>query len=137
MNSQQRRLERYRVIYIWKILEKQVQNPGVEESISENKGRLVRIPPVKTKSSARVKPLREATLQVHGGQLFNLLSKHLRNLTKCLLEVFKDKLYNFLSTIPDEPKIGQLTPDCCNPTTAAPSNSLVDQIRLQGRTARS
>ena len=38
MNSQQRRFERYRIIYIWKILEKQVPSPGLEESHSETKG---------------------------------------------------------------------------------------------------
>ena len=136
MNSQQRRFERYRIIYIWKILEKQVPNPGVEESFSDSKGRLVKIPPVNNKSTSRVKTLREATLKVHGGQLFNSLPPNLRNMMKCDLDLFKEKLDNFLSTIPDQPKIGDLTPACCNQTTAAPSNSLVDQIRLQRRRAR-
>ena len=131
MNSQQRRLERYRIIYIWKILERQVPNPGVEVSLSDTKGRQVKLPAINRKSTNKVKSLREATLQVHGGRLFNSLPQHLRNTTNCKLEIFKESLDIFLSTIPDQPKIGQLIPACCDQTTAAPSNSLVDQIRLR------
>ena len=45
--------------------------------------------------------------------------------------MFKEKLDNFLTNIPDKPKIGTLTPDCCDQLTAQPSNSLVDQIRQE------
>ena len=38
MNSQQRRFERYRIIYIWKILEGLVPNPGVNQCDPVTKG---------------------------------------------------------------------------------------------------
>ena len=44
MNSQQRRFERYRILYIWKVLEGLVPNPGVLTSDPGPKGRLVKIP---------------------------------------------------------------------------------------------
>ena len=136
MNSQQRRFERYRIIYIWKILEGLVPNPEVTQSDPGTKGRQVKIPALKTKASSKIKSLREASLQVHGAKMFNLLPQHIRDTSKCEVAVFKEKLDQFISKIPDEPKIGNLTPACCDQNTAAPSNSLVDRIRLhllQGR----
>ena len=131
MNSQQRRFERYRIIYIWKIMEGLVPNPGVLVCESSTKGRLVKIPPLCTRSSARVKTLREASLNVHGGRLFNALPQSVRNVKNCDISLFKEKLDSFVSKIPDQPKIGNLTPDCCDQLTAQPSNSLVDQIRQE------
>ena len=130
MTSQQRRLERYRIIYTWKILEGQVPNPGVYRGDPGTKGRLAKIPALKTKASPRIQTLREASLQVHGAKMFNILPQHIRDTTKCKVEVFKEKLDLFISRIPDEPKIGNLTPACCDQNTTAPSNSLVDAIRL-------
>ena len=133
MNSQQRRFERYRIIYIWKIPESQVPNPGVETSAQINKGRMVKIPALCPRSSARVRALREASLNVHGARLFNSLPQHIRDASKCDILEFKEKLDLFLSKIPDQPKIGNLIPACCDQNTLAPSNSLVDQIRLHRR----
>ena len=50
MNSQQRRFERYRIIYIWKILEGKVPNPGgVDQCTSDREGRRVKVPPLNRK----------------------------------------------------------------------------------------
>ena len=49
MNSQQRRLERYRIIYMWKILEGKVPNCGVEIKTSYQKGRETIVPQLKPK----------------------------------------------------------------------------------------
>ena len=131
MNSQQRRFERYRTIYIWKILEGLVPNPGVLMSEPGYKGRLVNIPPLCPRSSARVKTLREASINVHGARLFNALPQSIRNVKNCDISMFKEKLDIFLSKIPDQPKIGNLIPDCCDQLTTQPSNSLVDRIRQE------
>ena len=131
MNSQQRRFERYRAIYIWKVLEGLVPNPGVLMGEPGPKGRLVKIPPLCPRSTARVRTLREASLNVHGARLFNSLPQSIRNMTNCDISMFKEKLDIFLSKIPDQPKIGNLTPDCCDQLTAQPSNSLVDRIRQE------
>ena len=55
--------------------------------------------------------------------------KHYVIQKKCSLEAFKTKLDNFLSKIPDQPKIGDLIPPVPNVTTGNHSNSIVDQIR--------
>ena len=60
MNSQQRRFERYRIIYIWKILEGKVQNCGVLVNPNQDsrRGRFCDIPPISRSASTRVKSLR-------------------------------------------------------------------------------
>ena len=129
MNSQQRRFERYRIMYIWKVLEGLVPNPGIVIHEAGIKGRLVKIPSLCTRATARIRTLREASLSVHGARLFNSLPQRIRDLRGCDVAEFKDKLDCFITMIPDQPKIGNLIPDCCDQMTAQPSNSLVDQIR--------
>ena len=53
--SQQRRLERYRIIYVWKILEGLVPNCGVETNYHERLGRMCQIPELKKKAPASIK----------------------------------------------------------------------------------
>ena len=131
MNSQQRRMERYRIIYTWKILENLAPNCdiNIHESLSERAGRKCSIPKIKTKTRQSVKSLREQSFQVHGPQLFNCLPAYIRNKTKCGVLEFKELLDNFLTKIPDQPKVGTLVPSTCNQFNSSPSNSLVDQIR--------
>ena len=57
MLSQERRAERYKALYIWKILEGLVPNCGLETTNSERRGREIKVPDLK--GSSRVKPLRE------------------------------------------------------------------------------
>ena len=51
-----------------------------------------------------------------------------KNLT---LDEFKQKSDKFLSSIPDEPHIGDQTPRASNIITAKPSNSIIDQVRMR------
>ena len=98
MNSEQRRLKRYQIIYIWKILQGLVPNPGVKwstESESGRNGRIVNVPPLKGKAS--VKTLREQSFQVAGPRLFNCIPKDITNMTKCGLEDFKLRLDLFFN----------------------------------------
>ena len=129
MNSQQRRFERYRIIYTWKILEGLVPNCGLIKTTSDRTGRKCTIPPVKSKTRQSLKSLRYQSFQVHGPQLFNSLPKYVRNTTKCGVEEFKEKLDQYLSNIPDQPKIGTLIPPTCDQFSLSPSNSIVDQVR--------
>ena len=125
--SQNRRLERYRIIYTWKILENLVPNCGLEFSVSERRGRCVNVPTLK--GSKRIQNLREQSFQVHGPKLFNCLPHTIRNITRVSVEDFKEKLDQYLSTIPDEPNVDGLTPGTCDLYTAKPSNSIIDQSR--------
>ena len=133
LNSQQRRFERYRIIYTWKILEESAPNCGIKEihSFEDRQGRKCELPNLK--GSQSVKTLREQSFQVHGPRLFNSLPRYIRNLTKCGIDIFKEKLDLFLEKIPDQPKVGDLMPATCNQVSGQPSNSLVDQIREHQR----
>ena len=127
MLSQQRRMERYRIIYAWKIIEGLAPNCGLTLQPSGRRGRELKVPHLLGKAS--IKTLRSQSFQVNGPQLFNSLPADIRNTSKVSIEEFKAKLDKFLMKIPDEPKVPGLTPGGCNQWTAAPSNSIVDQIR--------
>ena len=138
MISLQRRQERYRIIYIWKILEGLAPNCGIQTTSSEDRrqGRKCKVQNIKTGAKASAKALREQTFQVHGPQLFNSLPPFLRNMTKCSIEIFKEQLDKYLMTIPDEPSVPGLTPSASTPD-ARPSNSLLHQRpRQPGREER-
>ena len=100
MFSIQRRHERYRVIYVWKLIEKMVPDCGITVT-HESETRLGRR--VGAENLRRVSNLTESTFQVQASKLFNSLPKSLRNLTKCGVGDFKAQLDNYLSTLYDEP----------------------------------
>ena len=85
--SLQRRRERYRIIYIWKILENQVPNiacggdSGIMKLHSEESrnGRTCQIPSLNFNAPPKINHLREGIQINHGSQLFNALPKDLRN----------------------------------------------------------
>ena len=81
----------------------------------------VLVPPFATNSPSAVKKAREASLQVKGARLFNLMPLNLRNMTGVTVEVFKTALDTWLSSIPDQP-----TTD--GRQRAALTNSLIDQV---------
>ena len=127
MNSEQRRLERYQVMYIWKIMEGLTPNCGVTWSqMTERNGRLCKIPPLKGTRS--VPTLRNQSFQVSGPRLFNSMPKTLRNMTNCSLEEFKESLDTFLKNVPDEPKSESLTPRATNHISGRQTNSLIYQV---------
>ena len=80
MNSEQRRLERYKIIYTWKILEGLVPNCGVEVTPDSDtrQGRKCMIRPLSKKASVAMKTLRDGSFQVDGPRLFNCLPKQIR-----------------------------------------------------------
>ena len=112
MLSQERRMERYRILYTWKILERKSPNCGLVSKNHERLGRLCDIPSIKT---------------INGPKLFNCLPKKVRNKKGCFIEEFKTELDTFLEKIPDEPKCDGYTPSACNQVTERPSNSIIDQ----------
>ena len=122
-------MERYRIIYVWKILEKKAMNYGLESTEHERRGTLCKIPPLNLHSRTSIQTLREASFQVHGPKLFNQLPKQIRNIRNCSVDDFKTSLDQFLEKIPDEPKVSNLVPRASNQVTARASNSLLDQIK--------
>ena len=135
MNSQQRRIEWYKIIYTWKVLENVVPNCGIE-SLSDESTRNGRSCQIRRLiGSQKLRTMRESSFQVAGPRLFNSLPKSIRNLTKISVDEFKGKLDQFLSEIPDQPKVSGLTPSCLTPE-ARPTNSLVHWIPFLQRTGR-
>ena len=134
MFSQERRRERYSIIYVWRILEEQVPNiyhsGSVTGSIAAKfhcrRGWLCSIPPINTRSPRKVQNLREASLPVRGQRLFNTLPQEVRNLTGCTVETFKRSLDKFLRDVPDEPQIPGYTS-----MRRAETNSIIHMARLR------
>ena len=125
MNSEQRRFERYRIIYVWKMLENLVPNCGVKVKSTGRTGRTLVVPTSKSKE-------RESSFLIQGPKLFNSLPREIKDMSGCGLEKFKEALDNFLTEIPDEPPAPGLIPGACS-VDALPSNSLLDQIPRSGR----
>jgi hypothetical protein len=117
MLSQERRMERYRILYVWKILEGFAPNCGVELAAENLRlGRRCKVPNL------------AQSFQINGIRLFNRLPKHLRNMTRNL-DDFKAELDHFISQIPDQPRIGSLVPEAVCRITARQSNSLLAWIQ--------
>ena len=135
--SQERRRERYIIIYVWRLLEGQVPNTSDTERGSirlkinhrhgeeDRLGRKCDIPSIITSSTAHVRNLREVSLCVRGQNFFNILPKDLRNVKGCRKETFKSALDKYLCTIPDEPHIQGYVQ-----MRRADSNSLLDMVKF-------
>ena len=125
--SLQRRRERYRIIYVWKILEGIVPNLSGRGQIVDKHsirfGRLCLVPPVAKSTSNKLQRLREGSFCVDGPRLFNSLPSSLRNLTGVCHTDFKKELDKFLLTVADEPLVSGYT--ACR---KAESNSLLHMI---------
>ena len=129
LNSQERRMERYRIIYTWKTIEGLVPNCGIKVHTNERRGRFCEIPPINGRATQRLKTIREKSFNINGPKLFNALPSSIRNTSKCSIEEFKLKLDQWLSNIPDQPKTLTLFPEALDQFTAMASNSIVDQTR--------
>ena len=122
--SQERRRERYQVIFFWKISRGLVSGYDLNfTSGGFRRGRMVIPKQVNLKSPAVVKIARQTSLGVRGALIFNLLPENIRAMNSEHIEMFKNHLDVFLSSIPDQPTVaGQ--------GRAADSNSLIHQLPL-------
>ena len=116
-----------------KILEGLVPNCGLEESAeNERLGRLCQVR--KLMGPNNVQKLRSQSVQCTGPSLFNSLPKKLRNLKRVWIDEFKEHLDNYLTDIPDQPKVPGMTAACMT-NSAVPTNSLLHWIPLVSREA--
>ncbi len=125
MTSVQRRMERYRIIYVWKSLENYVPNFGVTAYTNIRKGRLCKLIPLNTRSPQYAQTIKENSIFIKGPQLFNRMPQEIRDLTRCSVLTFKYKLDAFLRTVPDEPRCPGYTQ-----LTAKESNSILNYITM-------
>ena len=119
--SQERRRERYMVIFIWKLSQGLVSGYQVQFSSTLGRGRTAQPHTVVQSSPATVRRAREASLGVKGARIFNLLPTDIRNLDSISVDTFKAELDRFLANIPDQPTVSGLG-------RPAESNSLLHQI---------
>ena len=122
MYSQERRRERYQIIFIWKISQGLVQGYNLEFSHTDRRGRMV-VPHTVRQASAPVRRAREATLGVKGAKIFNLLPVWIRTMNGVTVDSFKFELDKFLGGVPDQPTVP-------GRSRAAITNSLLDQLQL-------
>ena len=127
MSSIERRFERYRTIYSYKILRGWTDNCGLKWYQNNKVGIMMKTTTVGKFS----KSLRANSLQYLGPRLFNSLPRHLRDSTDEFC-TWKMKYNEFLRKIPDNPQTAELTPEVCDRFTAAPSNSLLNWIPFLG-----
>ena len=123
--SLERRAERYKIIYTWKILEKLAPNLNtnqIESKCSDRRGRYCLVPKLNTKTSGKLTTLRENSFCIQGPRLFNCLPKETRNLSGITIGTFKRHLNNYLLTLPDQPGIPGYTG-----MRPAATNSIIDQ----------
>ena len=101
IQSVQRRYDRYRILYVRKCLMGIVPNEGIhiDHNGDHRNGVSVRINNGKSTSA-----LREASFYIYGPKVFNALPKDLREIDTSM-ETFKSKLDDFLTLIPDIPRI--------------------------------
>ena len=122
MYSQERRRERYMILFLWKISQGMVHGYDVQfTSAKGRRGRTALPHNIVSSSPAPVRKARESSLGVKGVKIFNLLPAELRNTDHNNVDIFKKKLDIFLSNIPDQPTIAGVG-------RSAESNSLLHQI---------
>ncbi|XP_076044744.1 uncharacterized protein LOC143027351 [Oratosquilla oratoria] len=132
--SQQRRRERFRAIYTWKILQGLVPDPTsltikLYHSVwHEQKCERQTLPP---RAPERLKTLLASILGHEGPKIFNTLPKEVRERTKCLVDI-KHVLDRFLRKVPDKPPVpGYIA------ISRFSSNTMTDQLALARRDSRS
>ena len=122
--SQERRRERYQIIFIWKISQGMISGYNIPFTRNSRTGRWA-VPACLSGRgvSSNVRHAKESSLRVKGCQLFNILPAVLRNADHGDLPMFKNNLDHYLSNIPDQPTIPGLQ-------RAAETNSLIHQAAL-------
>ena len=121
--SLERRRDRYIILYIFKILNNIVPNPGLSYKYSARRGKILTTPSV-TASNSHAATLIHNSFIRRAPRIFNSLPKDLRDSSGNMITI-KKNLDKFLRHIPDEPKIPG-----CFPTNSAISNKLEDQMLI-------
>ena len=88
-----------------------LKNCGVEVAQENARlGRKCKIPQIVQNGRKAIQTLREQSFQTDGARLFNCLPKKLREIEKDQ-DLFKFELDKFLSSIPDQLRVGSLVPE--------------------------
>lgn len=127
--SVQRRVERYRILYIFKMLTGKVLDLGLKEKQSSG-GRfwfqLVQAAHI-TRATGSTRTLIARSIMNQGPMLFNLLPEDLKMFCGSVY-LFKVQLDRFLQTIPDVPRTESEEP-AAQSLEGVPSNRLEDWVQ--------
>ena len=122
--SQERRRERYMIIFIWKISQGLVLGYNIPFNYNSRTGRwAIPASSATNRVSSNIRQAKENSLRIKGCRLFNLLPAVLRNANHGDLLMFKNNLDHYLSSIPDQPTVPGLV-------RAAETNSLLHQVPM-------
>ena len=127
MYSVQRRHERYKILYVYKIKEGMVPNfsgeYGLQFDAHERHGCRCRIPkfPLHHNKAAKA---RDRSFALTASQLWNCLPREIRNTSGVSIDTFKRKVDKILSLYPDEPRCSAT--GIYTNSSGRISNSLVD-----------
>ena len=126
--SAERRIERYRVTYIWKSLNGFVPSLGLSWINSGTKsGWHIKYPKV-IGPEGKLRSLHRNSMSWEGIRLFNSLPESLRYFSGSK-DAFKNLLDKYLEQIPDQPETESLTPGGKD-MYGVPSNSIADWPRF-------
>ena len=94
------------IVFLWKISQGLVSGYDLQFSIvGTRRGRMITPKPIVKSAPTIVRNARERSLAVKGAQIFNLLPESLRGLNSQHVDLFKNQLDIFLSSIPDQPTV--------------------------------
>ena len=127
MLSTQRRIKRYRVIYIWKSIRGLVPDLGLGRITNNPRtGLMIDVPNIRG-IRTKHKTLIEDSFKIEGAKLFNSIPRYLREHVGSQ-EAFKTHLDVFLASIPDEPQGKDWATHRAWDYKIKPSNSLRDWV---------
>jgi len=95
MYSQKRRMERYRIIYIWKIV-------GIKSYTRQ--GYMCQVLQIKQCGSGKIRAIRKGAFKLGIHRFSTAVSVNMRGQTGCSVTSFNHKLDTYLQNIPGKPK---------------------------------
>ena len=123
--SAERRRDRYLILYIFKVMQGKVPNPGLSYKHSPRRGLVLTTPSVNSSKASHANTLLHNSFTRRAPRIFNSLPKVIRNLDyDTSPDLIKKRIDTLLSKITDEPRLPGYYP-----STSTASNKVEDQIR--------
>jgi hypothetical protein len=136
LHSIERRGERFRCLYMWRVLEGTAPDCSILETNLPATGRMCVVNTGLKTASTQAKKLRSFCFQTVGAKLFNSLPLKLRDKQNVTLDTWKSLLDAHLATLPDKPLGCGAVPEATDPLTARPSNSILHWQQLYSKNNR-
>ena len=129
LTSMERRVERYKAIYVYKMLNGLVPNIGlcVNDNTPCTRSEISLIPCKIGAKSAKIKTKQKNSILNCGVRIYNALPIEIRSISDDLIS-FKTELDLFLSKVPDQPAVPGFKPGS-HDLYGKSANSIIDWIR--------